>query len=73
MLRRKSRRTQEIGDRLAAELFARRCRYPASPKEATQEKVGHGRKRRNAGYCYGSPGIPLPIILLIWLLGGLHG
>jgi len=47
--------------------FAPGCRYPASPDEATQEEV------MGRGLLLWLLGIPLPIILLIWVLGGLHG
>jgi hypothetical protein len=44
-----------------------RCRCFASPDEATQEEV------MGRGLLLWLIGIPLPIILLIWVLGGLHG
>jgi len=42
-------------------------RYLASSKEARQEEV------MGRGLLLWLLGIPLPIILLIWVLGGLHG
>jgi hypothetical protein len=42
-------------------------RYSASPNEATQEAV------MGRGLLLWLIGIPLPIILLIWVFGGLHG
>jgi hypothetical protein len=42
-------------------------RYFASSKEARQEEV------MGRGLLLWLLGIPLPIILLIWVLGGLHG
>jgi hypothetical protein len=47
--------------------FSRPCRYFGSPEEATQEEV------MGRGLLLWLLGIPLPIILLIWVLGGLHG
>jgi hypothetical protein len=47
--------------------FSRPCGYFASPGEATQEEV------MGRGLLLWLIGIPLPIILLIWVLGGLHG
>jgi hypothetical protein len=43
------------------------CRYFASSDEVTQEDV------MGRGLLLWLIGIPLPIILLIWLFGGLHG
>jgi hypothetical protein len=43
------------------------CRYFASSGKATQEKV------MGRGLLLWLLGIPLPIILVIWVLGGLHG
>jgi len=43
------------------------CRCFASPDEAAQEEV------MGRGLLLWLIGIPLPIILLIWVLGGLHG
>jgi len=42
-------------------------RYSASHNEATQETV------MGRGLLLWLIGIPLPIILLIWVFGGLHG
>ena len=42
-------------------------RYFADSGEATQEKV------MGRGLLLWLIGIPLPIILVIWVLGGLHG
>jgi hypothetical protein len=42
-------------------------RYPHSPDEATQEEI------MGRGLLLWLIGIPLPIILLIWVFGGLHG
>jgi len=51
----------------AAELSPRVSRYSASSNEATPEAV------MGRGLLLWLIGIPLPIILLIWVLGGLHG
>ena len=40
---------------------------PADPKEAKQEDV------MGRGLLLWLLGIPVPIIILIWVLGGLHG
>jgi hypothetical protein len=44
-----------------------RPRYYASLYEATQEDI------MGRGLLLWLIGIPLPIILLVWLFGGLHG
>jgi hypothetical protein len=58
---------QEIRDKPCNGTFAWPPRYSASPDEATQEEV------MGRGLLLWLLGIPLPIILLIWVLGGLHG
>jgi hypothetical protein len=59
-------------DEIRRGTFIRVCRcfassYCASPDEAKQEEV------MGRGLLLWLIGIPLPIILLIWVLGGLHG
>src|SRR5271169_3344937 len=49
------------------ETFRSACRYFGSPKQAIQETV------MGRGLLLWLIGIPLPIILLIWVFGGLHG
>jgi hypothetical protein len=53
--------------RLCRGTFIPVSRYSDSPDEATQETV------MGRGLLLWLIGIPLPIILLIWVLGGLHG
>ena len=49
------------------ELSSRRCVVWATDKVTTQEEF------MGRGLLLWIIGIPLPIILIVWLLGGLHG
>ncbi|MGB7036246.1 MAG: hypothetical protein WBD71_12030 [Xanthobacteraceae bacterium] len=60
-------RTHDFPAKQRLGTFTPSYRYSAGSWKATQEKV------MGRGLLLWLIGIPLPIILLIWVLGGLHG